>query len=479
MKAQSAALKLKLFEQVAQRIGEAVASGALPPGARLPSVRQMSDQEGVSVSTVLMAYMQLEAEGIIEARPQSGHYVRHAPRDICPEPQMSKPPQSAAPVSVGAAVAKIYEAARDPQIVPLGAAVASPELLPTRRLGRILAALARNEPEAGVSYDMPPGFLSLRQQIARRSFGWGCALSADELVTTCGASEAVQLSLRAVAKPGDTVAVESPAYYGTLQAIEALGLKALEIATHPRHGMELSALDAALKRHKVAAVLVVTNFSNPMGACMPEERKRELVSLLARRSIPLIEDDVYGDLHFGSARPKVAKAFDKQGTVLLCGSVSKTIAPGFRVGWIAPGRFRERVELLKFSSSMATPTFSQMAIAEFLRSGGFDRHLRMLRRHLLIQVGKMAAAVKQHFPEGTRATRPEGGSVLWVELPERVSALELQRRALQARIIIAPGPLFSASQRFENFIRLNCAQLWTPALESAVATVGRLAHQLA
>jgi DNA-binding transcriptional MocR family regulator len=289
--------------------------------------------------------------------------------------------------------------------------------------------------------------------------------------------EALNLCLRAVAKPGDIIAIESPAFYGTLQVIESLGMRALEIATDPRDGIMLGALDSALRRQKVKACLFVTNFSNPLGSCMPDGRKKELVELLARREIPLIEDDIYGDLYFGDARPRAAKAYDKKGLVLLCSSFSKTLAPGYRVGWTAPGRFKPRVESLKFTSSMANATAPQMAIADFLQSGGYDRYLRKMRRILMTQVQQMSAAVGKYFPDGTKVTRPQGGYVLWVELPRSIDSIELYRRALERKISIAPGPIFSPKQRYKNFIRVSCGLPWSEKIDGAVRTLGELARK--
>lgn len=319
-----------------------------------------------------------------------------------------------------------------------------------------------------LSYDFPPGYAPLRHEIAKRSIEWGCRLSENDLVTTHGTMEALNLCLRAVAKAGDVIAIESPAFYGTLQIIESLGMKALEIPADPRDGIVLDALASAIRRQKVKACLFVLNYSNPLGSCMPDDNKKALVKLLSRREVPLIEDDIYGDLSFAATRPRTAKAYDKEGLVLLCSSFSKTLAPGYRVGWTAPGRFRPQVESLKFTSSMATVTAPQMAIAEFLQSGGYDRHLRKLRRKLMAQVQQMSNAVGRFFPNGTKVTRPQGGYVLWVELPRSVDSLELHRKALKAKISIAPGPIFSAKQRYKNFMRVSCGQVWSEKLEGAM-----------
>lgn len=467
-----------LYEQVADHITGLIDGGTLRAGERLPSIRKLSSQMDVSVSTVLQAYVNLEAKEWIEARPQSGFYVRPA-RKLPPVPNPTAPSQLVSRVGVSELVAQVFQSAHDPDMVQLAVSTPSPEHLPIKRLNRLMAAAMARSGARALSYDFPPGYRPLRHEIAKRSIEWGGRLSEEDIVTTHGAMEALNLCLRAVAKPGDIIAIESPAFYGTLQIIESLGMQALEIPTDPRDGVVLDALASSLRRHKIKACLLVTNFSNPLGCCMPERNKKDLVDLLARREIPLIEDDIYGDIYFGPVRPKTAKAYDKAGLVLLCSSFSKTLAPGYRVGWTAPGRFRPQVESLKFTSSMATATAPQMAIAEFLQNGGYDRYLRTLRRVLMAQVQQMSHAIGRHFPEGTKVTRPQGGYVLWVELPHRVDSLELHRRAMQSKIRIAPGPIFSAKQRYKNFIRISCGQTWSQKIDSSVRTLGNLVARLA
>lgn len=466
-----------LYERLADDVEQLISRGAFRPGDRLPSVRRYSRQLAVSVSTVLQAYLALENRGIVEARPQSGHYVRRPPQAQLPEPRVARPATSAAKVTVSDLVARLYGAARDPNVVQLGAAIPSPSLLPTEKLNRAMSVLARGAGGAGLAYDPPPGHPALRRQIARRSVEWGCPLSPDDVVTTIGTMEALHLCLRAVANAGDTVVVESPAYYGLLQLIESLEMRALEVPAHPRDGLDLSALDDALRTQRVSACLCVPNFSNPLGSAMPDAAKKELVRMLSRHGTPLIEDDIYGDLHFGDTRPRPCKAFDRDGLVMLCASFSKTVAPGYRVGWVAPGRFRERVERLKFAQTIATPTLPQMAVAEMLANGGYDHHLRRLRRSYAAQVARMTEAVTAHFPTGTRISRPTGGYVLWVELPLGTSALDLHARALAQGISVAPGPIFSARARFTNCIRLNCGYPWSDTIERAVRTLGQLARE--
>jgi DNA-binding transcriptional MocR family regulator len=467
-----------LYESLADDLALLVSKGTLRPGDRLPSVRQLREQRGVSTSTVLQAYVLLESRGLVETRPQSGHYVRRPSATLLPEPRPVRAIAQATRPTVSDLVARVYGAARDPSIVQLGAAVPSATLLPTDNLNRRLAAVARAAGGVGVAYDLPPGCAPLRRQIARRMGEAGVAIGPDELVTTFGAMEGLSLALRAVANAGDTIAVESPVYYGVLQLIESFGMRALEIPVSPSDGLDLDALETALRQQRVRAVLAVPNFSNPIGSLMSDDAKRALVKLLQRHEVPLIEDDIYGDLHFGDVRPRPAKAFDEDGNVMLCSSFSKTIAPGYRVGWIAPGRWREKIERLKFAQSVATATLPQMAIADFLEHGGYERHVRRMRKMLAAQVARMSDAIAASFPAGTRVSRPRGGYVLWVEMPPGKSALELHARALARGISIAPGPIFSAKARFTNCLRVSCGFPWSDLLDRSVRTLGAIASAL-
>ena len=466
------------YEKIAGRIERLIKKGTYRTGERIPSVRSLSKQMKVSISTVLKAYFHLENQGIIEARPQSGYYVRHQLSRASAEPEIV--PSSVVPthVSINELVMMIMRDARNPELVPLGVATPNPENLPVDKLNRILSAVARRHKFQGISYDFPPGCEKLRVQLARRAMTAGCSLTPDQIVVTSGCLEAVMLSLRAVCRPGDTVAIESPVFYNLLQVIEMLDLKALEIPTHPQTGMSLSALRYAIEHNPVHACLVITNFNNPFGSCMPDEKKKELVRILAGHNIPLIEDDVYGDLGFSHDRPRVAKRYDKKGLVILCSSFSKTLAPGYRVGWVVPGRFQEKIERLKAVSNIATATLPQLAIAEFLSTGGYDQYLRRIRGIYGRQTSLMAQAVKKHFPRGTEVSSPSGGFVLWVEMPEYVDSIKLYEQTLNRGITIAPGLIFSASRKYRNFIRLNAAY-WSDRIEKSLAIVGELASGMA
>ncbi len=472
-----------LYEQVADSIGQLIEERILRPGDRVPSVRKLMAQRGISRSTALQAFQVLEGRGLVEARPQSGFYVKPHHDHLLPEPEHGVD-DHAGQIALEGNAAKVVEVIdsfrHHPEYAPFGVATPSGEILPNRALNRVLASVARHSTAADNNYDFPPGHEELRRQLALRAPNAGYQVAIDEIVTTCGCMESLNLALRATCRPGDAVAIESPTYYGLLQALESLGLNAIEIPTHPQTGVNLEALESVLGRTRVAACLFTTSFNNPLGACMPEEARRALVQdILAPRRLPLIEDEIYADLHHGAARPKSCRAFDTEGLVLVCSSISKCLAPGYRVGWIVPGRFGQRVQLVKFMNTLATSTHPQAAVAEFMRSGAFDLHLRRLRRALREQVMRVAAAVSEYFPKGTRVTRPAGGFVLWVELPGKAAdAMKLHRAALQAGISIAPGPIFSPQQRYTNFIRLSCGHPWSARLDKALGSLGKLASRV-
>jgi len=466
--------KITRYEALADELVRLIHAGTLRAGDRLPSIRQLSRNKKLSLTTVLQAYQVMEDLGVIEARPQSGYYVRPAqtPPAALAEPEAATLADPG-PVQVDELVMRVIRDAMRPGQVLFGAALPAPELLPTARVNHILAQVARENLQANYSVGVPEGMIELRTQVARRSLDLGCALEPGDLVITCGCAEAIHLALQACCRPGDLVAVESPTYFGILQSLEAQGLHALEIPTHSHTGISLDALSFALEHHPVRAVVVISNFSNPLGCCMPEDNKRALVELLARYQVPLIEDDIYGELAFSGQRPGVAKRYDQQGLVLLCSSFTKDISPSYRVGWIAPGRFRARVEQLKMATNIATAVLPQLAIARFLESGGYDRHLRSIRRAYAQKMAQMTQAVLNFFPAGTRVSSPAGGFVLWVQLPNEMDSLILYQRALAAGITVAPGYIFSATPKYRSFIRLNAAYM-NFAGEHALAKLGEL-----
>ncbi len=461
---------------LAREIEHQIATGVLRPGDRLPSVRQTRAGRGLSPSTVFQAYYLLESRGLVRAVPRSGYFVAaRADGVLLAEPRTTEPDSGARTVAVNDLVCEILGSARARDIVPFGSAFPDPNLFPLDRLRRALVSSTRRLEPWNMVEDLPPGNLRLRREIAKRYLRQGLPIATEEIVLTHGAMEALNLCLNAVTRPGDAVVVESPTFYVALQALQRLGLRAIEVPTHCREGIDLGRLAQVIELYRPKACWLMTNFQNPLGSLMPETKKRDLVDLLTRHDLPLIEDDVYAELYEGNVAPLPAKAYDRRGLVLHCSSFSKCLAPGYRVGWAAPGRWAHEVQRLKLMTSLSGSIPVQAAVAEYLQEGGYDRHLRSLRLALQSRRDSLFDAVTRHFPDGTRAVRPAGGYFLWVELSVGVDAMALHRAALAQHISLAPGPMFSARADFQHHIRLNGGQPWDATLEGAVRTLARLA----
>ncbi|NOY62436.1 MAG: PLP-dependent aminotransferase family protein [Gammaproteobacteria bacterium] len=467
----------KRYEEVAERLAGQIEQGVYLPGERIPGVRRLSKQFAVSISTIMQAHQLLEDQRLIEARPRSGYYVRTRLWQPPEQPTMTHPKPTPTAITGHQLAMQLSQATQQPGIMQLGAAIPDHSFLPTRAINQALMRVARHQQQRSASYEFPPGSIELRQQIARRMLDAGCQIAPSEVVITSGCQEALTLCLRVVAQPGDIIALESPTFYGQLQVVESLGLKALEIPTHPQEGISVDALKLAIEQWPVKACILVGNFNNPMGYCMPQNNKQALVKLLGKHNVPLIEDDVYGDLAFDHNRPLAAKSYDRNSNVLYCSSFSKTLSPGLRVGWIVPGKYQEQIAYQKYITSLATPTLAQLAIADFLQRGAYDRYLRQVRNQYARQVTLITQAISKYFPEGTKVTRPKGGFVVWVELPEKSDSLQIFHQALAKNICIAPGPIFSASGKYRNFIRISCAQPWDDRFEAAIIYLGKLALQ--
>jgi len=469
-----------LYRRLADEIAASIEQGILRPGDRVPSIRETCTARKVSLSTALQAYGELESRGWIQARPRSGYFVRSRLEAAAQLPGASRsaPARKARPIEKLDMFDALVEARRDPEILPLGAATPGPELYPYERLNRIMAAQSRRAGRRMMGYEGASGTVELRTEIARRSLTAGVQVDSEDVVITVGCMEALQLCLRAATAPGDTVVVESPTYFGLLQIIRELGLRALEVPSSCTGGLDLEAFEEALNNHPVKAAFVQTNFHNPHGSQMSDEKKRRLAGLAAQYRVAVIEDDIYSDLTWrGAPRPATAKQHDPEGWVMLCSSYSKTIAAGLRVGWTLPGRFTERVRKIKQASTICNPAITELATREFLRNGGYDRHLRTTGDLFRVNVERMCEAVLACFPSDVCLSRPSGGYLLWVQVDHSVDALELARAALREKISIAPGPMFSASGGFKSYFRLNCGNPWSPAIERGIAVLGRMVRE--
>jgi DNA-binding transcriptional MocR family regulator len=465
---------MKRYEQLAHDLKLQIKNRVWNSGDKLPSIRASCATSGFSLATVLQGYQLLESQGLIISKPQSGYYV--APQtDRVPEPSApSQQLMQSDTVDINNVLFDLLQKTKNPDIVPFSSAFPDPKLFPQQALARALASSMRRMPASGAVSNLPPGSEALRRCIAQRYALDGINVSPDDIVITSGALESLNLSLQAVTQPGDLVAIESPTFYGALQAIERLKLKAIEIPTHPKKGVDLEVLKTACEQQPIKACWLMTNFQNPLGFVMGDEKKKALADLLEKHHIPLIEDDVYAELYFTKSKPLPAKYHDKSGNILHCSSFSKCLSPGYRVGWVVAGPYAEKIQRLQLMSTLSASVPTQLGLTNYLQQGGYDSHLRKLRRTLEQRKGQMLQAVIQYFPTNTRISQPDGGYFLWVELPEQVNSEQLYQQALTQNIGIAPGMLFTTQDHCNHHIRLNFSPPWTESTELAIKTLGKL-----
>ncbi len=464
-----------VYHRLADRVEELIAGGSFRAGDRLPSVRSLSRDWRVSVTTAIGAYSLLEDRGLVEPRPRSGYYVKA--RRLAPERLPQRVEVEGGPLEVGCAeiTERIMDATYLPGVVPFGAAVPGEAIFPSAKLASLHASAVRAAGAAAFEYSMPPGLPALRVELAKRLLNAGIAVTPDEILVTSGAMDAVLLALKSTCEPGEVVAVESPTYFGILNLVRELGMKAVELPVAADRGVCAESLAEAFASHPVKACILQPNFHNPVGSLVPDAEKRRLVELARKHHVVLIEDDLYGDLHHDGKRPASLKAFDPGDTVIHCGSFSKSLAPGLRVGWIVPGRRSHRIKSLKYATSLANATASELVVAEFLKSGGVERHLRKVRRLYARQTQEIREAILAQFPPEIRVTRPEGGFVLWCQMPEGFDSEEFALAALRRRISVVPGTLFSASCGLRNCFRINCGFPLDEPSRRAVGILARLA----
>ncbi|MEZ9233112.1 PLP-dependent aminotransferase family protein [Vibrio amylolyticus] len=455
------------YVELAEQIKDQIKENVWGIGSKLPSLRKQTELSGFSLMTVMNAYQLLESQGWVVSHSRSGYVVA---------PQIKQQSIAAAPkslqetesVDINDFVFDILQASRKPNITNFGFAYPDPDLYPQNRVNRSLVHAAREMPTSNALDNLPPGNETLRTIIAKRYAAQGMNINPDEIVITAGALEALNLSLQSVTKAGDWVVVESPAFYGALQALERLNLRAIFVNTHPKEGIDLDSLERALKTHKVKACWLMTNFQNPLGFTLSDEKKQKLVSLLTAHNVYLIEDDVYSELYFGNSKPLPAKAFDQSGMTLHCSSFSKSLVAGFRIGWVAAGKKALQIQKIQLMSTLSTSAPVQLTLANYLSTRHYESHLRQLRRQLEQRKYQTWQQLQTYLPEGSNAIYSEGGYFIWVVLPEHINATELYRIALQDGISIAPGEMFDTHQQFNHCFRLNASLEFTPKVAQTI-----------
>ncbi len=467
-----------LYIQVADGLEKMIAEEVLRIGDKLPSVRVLSDEYGISMGTAFQAYYHLEGRGLIESRPKSGYYVRFNHHRFPELPNHIKPEALSHEVSIKEMIASIYTDIATTGVTNFALAVPDASLLPAAKLNKSAIYALRNTRNHCMDYEHTQGNVELRKQIAKLAFNWGVNIKPDDVIVTSGCLEAISLCLKAITGFGDTVAVECPTYFGINQLIESLGLKVVEISTDPVTGVDLDDLQKAIKKFSIKACVFIPNFNNPLGSCITDENKKKLVELITRYNIPLIEDDIYGELYFGKVRPRNCKYYDTKGLVMYCSSLSKSLTPGYRIGWVIPGKFFDAVKQLKRIQNISSPTLTQAAIAHYLKHGRYEFHLKNLRKALHTQSLRYVQAIITYFPADTKVSRPHGGFILWLELNKKVNAFKLRTEAMKHHISIVPGKIFSAGNNFSNCIRISFGKPWNDDTDYGLMMLGKLIKKM-
>lgn len=470
------ALKEHIYQRIAKGIENQISTEVIRRGDKLPSLRVLCQMHGISQSTAMKVYYELESRGFIEARPQSGYFASGSYKTFAALPDTSHPDGRESNLPIEEIIEKVFNNAAERSVL-LSRSVPSDEMLPIAKLNKGLVQAMRELPGSGTGYGSVQGNDKLRRQIARQTFHIP-GLNHENIITTAGCINAISYAMMAITQPGDTIIMESPVYFGVLQLAKSLGLKVIELPTHSETGVEMEAFKKALETQNVKLCLLVTNFSNPLGSLMPDEHKKEVVRLIQHYNVPLIEDDIYGDVHFGAQRPVTCKSYDESGLVIWCSSVSKTLAPGYRVGWLEPGIFKDKIHRLKLLHSFSSTNITQETVANFLETGRYEHHLRKLRHALHINQLNYTRAINDYFPENTKISRPQGGFVLWVELAENINTMQLYELAIKKGISIAPGRMFTLQDQFNNCMRLNYGMTWNEQLNNTLKELGQLAGKL-
>lgn len=461
-----------LYEGIARNIKSNIETGLLRTGEKLTSVRLLSSELGVSSATVFRAYLELEAEGLIESRPKSGYYVRYKPAERLKPLRKKSITPSVRLITNQDIIREVIHKPNGSGVIDLSAAVPSPALLPLAKIKKSIQRSYLNDALVATRYEESGGNLSLRRYIAQFALNWGKAYREEDILITSGCLEALSLSLRTLTQPGDTVAIESPTYYGLLQLLEGLRLKVIELPADPAIGVSPNQIKKVIQKHAIKALLLIPNFNNPLGSCIPDTHKEQIVAIASESKVPIIEDDIYGELYYGNSRPKNCKTYDEAGWVIYCSSFSKTLVPGFRIGWCIPGRFTEALLKEKFISNIATSSLPQAALMHFLQNGRYELHLKKLRQSLHLQHRQYREAMEEYFPAYVRLTYPQGGYVNWIELPSESNALHLYRKAAAKGIKIAPGQIFSAQADYKNYFRISHGAPYNEAIAHGLKTLG-------
>lgn len=467
-------MKEPAYVVFASKLAHMIDAGIYAAETKLPSIRRLHRENGLSITTILQAFNYLADKGLVVSKERSGYFVARRYGQKLPLQRALPLSFSESSVYIDQLLQKLHVSGTGRNFVSFATAVPDNRLLPFNRIKRAIQETSKDISGSYLKPESRNGNEQLRQEIAKRSFSWSGSVHADELIITNGATEAILCCLKAVTKPGDTVLVQDPCYFGIIQVLECLGLKIVTVPSCPVNGISAGDVRRACEKFPVKACVLVSNFNNPDGASISAANKKQLAGFANEHHIPIVEDDLYGDLFFNGARPDTIKTYDTNGWVMYCNSFTKTIATGFLIGWCAAGRFTCDVARIKAMHNGSTAAFSQRVMLDLLSSGSYDRHMKKFRVELQKNLDRTISIIEQYFPKGTLSTRPGGGLVAWLKLPEHIDAGLIQEEAIEQGVSYAPGEIFSLKGDRKHFLRISYCNLWENKVQDALIRLGGL-----
>ncbi|ENM3860283.1 PLP-dependent aminotransferase family protein [Vibrio cholerae] len=462
----------KRWKSVRKWIALQIQSGEWPAGHKLPSIRSLSKLFDVSVATIQRALSDLELSSFIEARPKKGYFVL-TPSSTSPLNYLD---YNGVSVNVNHAVVNMLAKAGQMKKASLSSAVLQDDLKPDAYLKKCMVACANRYEELETGFLSPPGLTELRRRLAGLMVSRGVSCGPDDILITSGDTVALELALEAAAPGEGVIAIEYPTYYGILQIIERLGKRALPIRTNQFTGIDVSELKIAARHQKLSAVFLNPTLQNPRGFTMPDSARVELVEFCEEEQIPIIEDDVFYDLLPTENRPKAIKAYGGESTIY-CSSFSKTVAPGYRIGWCVPGKYRTEILAQMFSRNLSVSSISQNVITIFLERNYLEDHCENLRYKLSIVTDYLTNLIADTFPSGTFYYPPKGGFIHWISLPSNTDIPMLVALCSKAGLHISDSGIFFPDGVSSTSIRICLGTGLTASVKRNLRILSDCTHQ--
>ena len=461
---------------IACDIKKQITEGLWRPGQRLPSLREQARRCKVSLLTAMHAYQILQDQGVIISREKSGYYVLSNLNSELKENKFT--PDESNNVSLHKADSNeyIHQIIQQAAVVtaPFGSPFPDPDLLPHLKIKKSLASAIRDFDPLRHSTILPPGEEQLREKISQRYASSGVNFPADNIVITAGALDGLGLCLQAVTEPGDAVLIEEPCFYGVLQQISRLRLKAVPVKSSVFMGLDLTELESILSDTPAKAMVLMTNNQNPVGYTLTEPKKKQLAAILEKHKVIAIEDDVYHEIYPSDKRGKPLCSYFESDGWIYCSSFSKILSMDYRIGWVVSSCYGNKIQRLQLMNTISVSPIAQLTVNHFLTANGFEYNLRVFRRELELRKDFAWRKLKEYFPAEVKVHYISGGYFLWVEMPEYIDADDIYESAYKMNVSISPGRMFSVSGAYRNYFRFNASLQWSPLIDEGAKLLGAI-----